>query len=101
MATSGTGTGTYHFSSGRDVAIRELYDAVVGAMQLNHYPEPDIRPLGADDAPTILLDPSRTLRDFGQVEFTPLDTVVAETVAYYRQHGVEGGYTHLRTEQKS
>jgi nucleoside-diphosphate-sugar epimerase len=100
MAAIGTGTGTYHFSSGRDVAIRELYDAVVRAMQLNHYPEPDIRPLGPDDAPSILLDPSRTFRDFGQVEFTPLDEIVAETVAYYRQHGVQGGYTHLRSEQK-
>jgi hypothetical protein len=70
-------------------------------MQLNHYPEPDIRPLGPDDAPTILLDPSRTFRDFGQVAFTPLDEIVAETVAYYRQHGVQGGYTHLRTEPKS
>ena len=101
MAASGTGTGTYHFSTGRDVAVRELYDAVVRAMQLNHYPEPDIRPFGADDAPTILLDPSRTFRDFGEVEFTPLDEIVAETVAYYRQHGVQGGYTHLRTEQNS
>jgi UDP-glucose 4-epimerase len=101
MAASGAGTGTYHFSSGRDVAIRELYDAVVRAMQLNHYPEPDIRPLGSDDAPTILLDPSRTFRDFGQVQFTPLDEIVSETVAYYRQHGVQGGYTHLRTEPKS
>jgi hypothetical protein len=47
------------------------------------------------------LDPSRTFRDFGEVEFTPLDEIVAETVAYYRQHGVQGGYTHLRTEPKS
>jgi UDP-glucose 4-epimerase len=101
MAASGTGIGTYHFSTGRDVAVRELYDAVVRAMQLNHSPEPDIRPLGADDAPTILLDPSRTFRDFGEVEFTPLDEIVAETVAYYRQHGVQGGYTHLRTERNS
>lgn len=100
-AASGTGTGTYHFSSGRDVAVSELYDAVVRAMQLNHYPEPEIRPLGADEAPTILLDPSRTFRDFGQIEFTPFDEIVAETVAYYRQHGVQGGYTHLRTEQNS
>ena len=95
-AVDGTGSGTYHFSSGRDVAIRELYDAVVGAMQLNDYPAPEIRPLGPDDAPTILLDPARTFRDFGEMRFTPLDEIVATTVAYYRDHGVEGGYTHLR-----
>ena len=96
-AADGTGHGTYHFSSGRDVAIKELYDAVVRAMQLNEYPAPDIRPLGADEAPTILLDPSRTFADFGEVRFTPLDEIVGRTVAYYRQHGVQGGYTHLQS----
>jgi UDP-glucose 4-epimerase len=100
-AMGGTGTGTYHFSSGRDVAIKELYDAVVRAMKINDYPEPEIRPLGADDAPTILLDPSRTFRDFGEIEFTPLPDIVADTVAYYREHGVQGGYTHLRAEKSS
>jgi UDP-glucose 4-epimerase len=100
-AADGTGSGTYHFSSGRDVAIRELYDSVVRAMQLNDYPEPEIRPLGADEAPTILLDPTRTFRDFGELRFTPLDEIVAKTVAYYKEHGVQGGYTHLRAGQPS
>lgn len=97
-AVMGTGHGTYHFSSGRDVAVKDLYDAVVRAMKFNDYPEPEIHPLGVDDAPTILLDPSRTFRDFGEIEFTPLDEIVVATVAYYREHGVHGGYTHLRTE---
>jgi UDP-glucose 4-epimerase len=100
-AASGIGSGTYHFSSGRDVAIKDLYDEVVRAMKLNDYPEPEIRPLGPDDAPTILLDPSRTFRDFGEIGFTPLDEIVAQTVDYYRDHGVQGGYTHLRAEQNS
>jgi UDP-glucose 4-epimerase len=100
-AAAGAGAGTYHFSSGRDVAIKDLYDAVVTAMQLNDYPDPEVRPLGADDAPTILLDPSRTFRDFGELEFTPLGDIVAQTVAYYRECGVQGGYSHLRTERNS
>ena len=100
-AADGVGSGTYHFSSGRDVAIREFYDSVVRAMQLNEYPEPEVRPLGADEAPTILLDPTRTFRDFGELRFTPLDEIVAKTVAYYREYGVQGGYTHLRAGQSS
>lgn len=95
-AADGAGSGTYHFSSGYDVAIGELYDAVVRAMQLNERPEPEIRPLAADEAPTILLDPERTFRDFGEIRFTPLDDIVAATIAHYRNHGAEGGYTHLR-----
>ena len=100
-AADGVGSGTYHFSSGRDVAIREFYDSVVRAMQLNEYPEPEVRPLGADEAPTILLDPTRTFRDFGELQFTPLDEIVTKTVAYYKEYGVQGGYTHLRAGQSS
>ena len=70
-------------------------------MRFNDYPEPEIRALGPDDAPTILLDPSRTFRDFGEIRFTPLDEIAAQTVAYYRDHGVQGGYTHLRAETSS
>ena len=100
-AADGTGSGTYHFSSGRDVAIKDLYDEIVRAMKLNEYPEPEIRALGPDDAPSILLDPSRTFRDFGEVRFTPLDEIVARTVAYYREFGVQGGYTHLSGSRHS
>jgi nucleoside-diphosphate-sugar epimerase len=83
------------------VAIRDLYDSVVRAMKFNDYPKPEVRALGPDDAPTILLDPSRTFRDFGEMPFTPLDEIVAQTVAYYREFGVQGGYTHLQTEKNS
>lgn len=99
-AVDGLGRGTYHFSSGKDVAIKELYDAVVAAMGLTHYPEPDIRQLGPDDAPSILLDPSRTFADFGEITFTPLTETVKAAVEYYRTFGVKGGYTHLKTEEK-
>lgn len=99
-ACDGVGKGTYHFSSGTDVAIKELYDAVVTAMELPVYPAPEIRELGPDDAPSILLDPSRTFADFGAISFTPLTETAAAAVAYYRQYGVHGGYTHLRHEEK-
>ena len=95
-AADGTGRGTYHFSSGKDVAIKELYDAVVAAMQLNHYPEPEVKPLGPDDAPSILLDPSRTFADFGKVEFTPLPDIARIAVSRWNAEGVVGGYTHLK-----
>jgi UDP-glucose 4-epimerase len=95
-ATNGEGRGTYHFSSGKDVAIRELYDAVVAAMKLNEYPEPEVKPLGPDDAASILLDPARTFTDFGDVEFTPLAKIAEVAVERWRLEGVQGGYTHLK-----
>lgn len=95
-AADGEGRGTYHFSSGKDVAIRELYDAVVAAMKLNEYPEPEVKPLGPDDAASILLDPARTFADFGDVEFTPLAKIAEVAVKRWREEGVQGGYTHLK-----
>ena len=98
-ACDGTGHGAYHFSSGTDVAIQELYDAVVEAMELSPKPRAEVRDLGPDDVASILLDPSRTFADFGSIEFTPLRATVNAAVDYYRQHGTLGEYTHLRMQQ--
>jgi UDP-glucose 4-epimerase len=98
-AADGTGHGAYHFSSGTDIAIQELYDAVVAAMGISPYPQPDVRDLGADEAPSILLDPSKTMRDFGALTFTPLGETVAAAIDYYRRFGVLGEYTHLQTKK--
>ena len=99
-AMDGVGSGAYHFSSGRDVTIKELYDTVVTAMRLNDYPEPEIRKLGKDDAESILLDPSRTFQDFGEINFTPLEETVAAAINYYNEFGAAGGYTHLKIQEK-
>lgn len=96
MASDGVGAGTYHFSTGKDVAVVELYDATVNALGLDSYPEPDHIPLGEDDVATILLDPTRTIRDFGEYSFTPLIQLVEEAVAYYDEFGTRGEVTHLK-----
>lgn len=95
----GTGHGAYHFSSGTDIAIKELYDAVVKAMGFNEEPDVEVRPLGPDDVASILLDPSKTFEDFGKIDFTPLQEFVDAAIAYYKEHGTLGEYTHLRIEE--
>lgn len=95
-ACDGVGQGAYHFSSGKDVAVQQLYDAVVNAMQIRTKPQAEVRELGPDDVSSILLDPSRTFADFGAIAFTPLQATVDAAIEYYRQHGTLGEYTHLR-----
>lgn len=97
-ALDGAGHGAYHFSSGTDIAIKELYDAVVNAMGFEVYPEAELRLIGEDDAPSILLDPSRTFADFGKIEFTPLQDTVSAAIEYFKVHGTLGEYTHLKHE---
>lgn len=99
QALDGIGHGAYHFSSGTDVAIKELYDAVVEAMDLPGYPEPEVKDLAADDVASILLDPSRTFADFGAIEFTTLKETVRQGILYYQEHGTLGEYTHLKIDR--
>ena len=99
-AIDGVGHGAYHFSSGTDVAIQELYDAVVTALDVPGKPKAEVKELGPDDVFSILLDPGRTFEDFGDVQFTPLQETVSAAMAYYKKHGTLGEYTHLRLDAK-
>jgi UDP-glucose 4-epimerase len=91
-------SGVYHVSSGSDVSIKELFDATVKAMDIELAGDVEVRPRNPDDAPSILLDPSVTERDFGWAARTPLEQGVARAVAYYRDHGVAETFTHLKLE---
>ncbi len=95
-AIDGTGIGVYHVSSGSDVSIKELFDATVAAMGVELDGDVEVRPRNPDDAPSILLDPSRTEADFGWRASTSLEDGVAQAVEYYRTHGVAETYTHLK-----
>jgi UDP-glucose 4-epimerase len=89
-------SGVYHVSSGSDVSIKELFDATVKAMGIVLDEEVEVRPRNPDDAPSILLDPSKTERDFGWAARTSLEDGVAKAVDYYREHGVAETFTHLK-----
>lgn len=99
-AIDGQGNGTYHFSSGKDVSIIDLYNSVVKSMKLQIYPEPEIKKLGKDDVFSILLDPKRTFNDFGKIEFTPLESTVQEAIDYFQIFGTLGEYTHLKINKE-
>lgn len=87
--------GYYHISSGGDFSIEELFNATLEALNLE-LPEPvEVRPRGADDAFTILLDPAKTQRDFQWKATTPLQEGVKKAIEWYRQFGISQTYTHL------
>jgi UDP-glucose 4-epimerase len=97
LAVDGSGRrGPYHVSSGKDFAIKELFDATVKSLDLKLEKDVEVRPRSADDVATILLDPSETQADFDWHITTPLEVGVAATIDYYRTHGIEQTYTHLK-----
>jgi UDP-glucose 4-epimerase len=100
-AIDGEGSlGYYHVSSGKDYAIKELFEAVVEAMGVELEEEVEVRERGADDAYTILLDPSKTNGDFGWRVTTQLDDGVRGAVDWYKKYGVGQTFTHLKLPKK-
>jgi UDP-glucose 4-epimerase len=96
-AVDGRGeSGVYHVSSGADVSIKDLFDATIKAMDHEMDGEVEVRPRNPDDAPSILLDPSKTKKNFDWSAKTPLEEGVAKAVDYYREHGVGETFTHLK-----
>jgi nucleoside-diphosphate-sugar epimerase len=96
QAIDGKGTGAYHFSSGKDVAIIDLYKIVVNAMSLDREPDHEYHENSAGGPPSILLDPTRTYADFDMPKLYSIEETVRGAIDYYRQFGVTREVTHLK-----
>lgn len=96
QAVDGKGSGAYHFSSGKDVSIIDLYKIVVKTMSLPQEPDYDYQENAAGGPPSILLDPSRTYADFDMPILSSIETTVQGAIDYYRQFGVAREVTHLK-----
>jgi UDP-glucose 4-epimerase len=93
-AIDGEGSGTYHLASGKDFAIKELFDETLAAMDMQVAVE--VKPRLPDDVFSILLDPSRTENDFKWSIQTSLKDGVKQTIDYYKEYGIQETFTHLR-----
>ena len=100
-AIDGMGSkGYYHVSSGKDYAIKELFDCTLKALDIVLDEEVEVRERGADDVYTILLDPTKINKDFDWHVTTPLEEGVRETIEWYKTHGISQTYTHLKLEDE-
>ena len=86
-------------STGSDYSIKEMFEAVVETMGIELEEEVEVRPRPPEDAPSILLDPSRTESDFGWKAKVQLGEGIAKAVEWYEQNGVGETYTHLKAEE--
>lgn len=85
--------GIFHISSGSDVAIKDLFNEALNALGMKKSVE--VRPRHPDDAPSILLDPSRVQNELGWKARTPLSVGVSRAIEYYKSHGLTETFTHL------
>ena len=100
QAVDGRGKGAYHFSSGSDISILELYTEVARALGFKENPEFDVPQTVTGNPTTILLDPSKTYADFSVPVLTPISETVEAAVSYYKKYGVIREVTHLKVASK-
>jgi UDP-glucose 4-epimerase len=96
QAIDGRGHGAYHFSSGKDVQIIDLYKQVVSAMRLDSEPEFDFQENTVGGPPSILLDPTKTYTDFEMPALNSIEETVSGAIFYYDRFGVTREVTHLK-----
>lgn len=99
-AVKGKGSrGFYHISTGSDYSIKELFDETIAAMGISLKTPVEVRPRGEDDVFTILIDPSKTEKDFEWKAKTPLSTGVKAAISYYSEFGITQTFTHLKQDK--
>lgn len=72
---------------------------IVNAVGIKLDKEVEIRPRGPDDVYSILLDPSKTKHDFDWEAKTPMDIGIKKAVDWYKTHGVDQTFTHLKSSE--
>ena len=89
--------GFYHIASGKDVSIKELYDETIAALNIVPAYPVEERERNPDDVLSILLDPTKTNKDFNWKTVTPLKKGVKKAIDYYNKFGITETYTHLKS----
>lgn len=96
-ALKGMGSrGYYNISTGKDYAIKEVFDAAVKALGIKLEKEVEVRQRGADDVYTLLVDPSKTNKDFNWEATTPLEVGIKKAIEWYKTHDITETFTHLK-----
>lgn len=97
----GAPTGIYNLGPGTGHSIKDVLVAVANAINVP-IPSPiDIRPVGADDVETVVLDPEKTQRDFGWRHKIGFEDAIARMVRWYDEFGVSAIHSHLKAPSRS
>jgi nucleoside-diphosphate-sugar epimerase len=88
-------TGIFNMSSGVGHSIKEIYDLVRSHLGLPVDPDVKVVPVGEDDVPSLVPDPSRTHGVLGWRARVPFDETIRRLLTWYDAHGVTDVYSHL------
>ena len=87
----------FNVSSGEGRSIKAVYDAVRAHLGLPPDPAVKVVPVGDDDVPAVVPDPSMTTRVLGWKAKVGFAETMERMLSWYDAHGVSDVYSHLAT----
>lgn len=93
-------TGIFNVSSGEGHSIRDVYDAVRRHLGLRADPDVKVVPVGDDDVPAVVPDPSLTRSRLGWSARVSFAETIKRMLSWYDAHGVSDVYSHLAPVRK-
>ncbi|MBR1156998.1 NAD-dependent epimerase/dehydratase family protein [Bradyrhizobium sp. JYMT SZCCT0428] len=94
---NGAPTGTFNVSSGEGHSIKDVYDAVRDHLGLAPDPAVKVIPVGDDDVPAVVPDPTMTKSILGWTARISFTETIRRMLSWYDAHGVNDVYSHLST----
>lgn len=88
-------SGIFNVSSGEGRSIKDVYDAVRAHLGMTPDPSVKIVPVGDDDVPVVVPDPSETTRVLGWKAKVSFAETMTRMLSWYDKHGVSDVYSHL------
>jgi UDP-glucose 4-epimerase len=90
-------TGVYNVSTGEQISIHQIFKAVCKHLNLDPEQDVPIVPVGSDDVPNVVLDPSKAQQDFHWHAAIGFDEMMTSMLGWYDQHGVTDVFSHLKS----
>lgn len=91
--------GVFNVSTGVGTTMKQIYEAV--AKYLDSSASATSQPIGPDDIPEIVLDPSHTTLTLGWKAGVSIEESLKRCLNSYDAHGVGPIYSHLRNQGKT
>ncbi len=88
-------SGIFNVSSGEGRSIKDVYDFVRAHLGLPPDPTVKVVPVGDDDVPTVVPDPSQTTITLGWKAKVAFSKTMRRMLSWYDAHGVSDVYSHL------
>jgi nucleoside-diphosphate-sugar epimerase len=96
----GAPSGVFNVSSGEGHSIQEVFDEVAAYLDKRPSEPVPVVPVGADDVPAMVLDPSLTQKSLGWRAKVAFRELMRAQLDWYRAHGVSEIHSHLQAHAR-